>query len=571
MKESLNSRFPVGTENFREIRQNGGYYIDKTEMIETLLADSFKVQLVTRPRRFGKTLTMSMLEDFFDIERDSKADFDGLAVSKNTELCAEWQNQWPTVFLTLKSVNGDTFESAYEMFQVLVADLCKKYAFLAESNKVDQDDLVLFQKLKAEQADETTLKNCLYLLTRMMYTHYGKPVILLVDEYDVPLAKANEKGYYRQMLDVIRAMFDKSMKTNDFLKFAVITGCLRISKESIFTGMNNFVSDTISGGRLEKYVGFTEAEVLQLLKDADLLNHAPVFKKWYDGYRFGKTEMYCPWDVLNYARDLQNDPDAEPETYWANTSGNYILRSFLRNATRTTKKEIEDLIAGGSVVRQINEQLTYDELEKNIANLWSVLYMTGYLTIKEKRENRQLELVIPNREICEIYKTQVQNWFEEDVVEQDQTSYDAFCQAFVTGNAEEAEKLFQKFLLKSISIRDTFVPKPKKENFYHGILMGMFMSRSGWYAHSNSEAGEGYSDVHVEADDLDTAFVIEVKYAENGEMDAACQEALDQIDRMHYVEGLEELDFGTIYAYGIACFKKRCRVVCRLVKKENEG
>ena len=378
----------------------------------------------------------------------------------------------------------------------------------------DSADKEIFGQLKSQRASKENLKDSLVLLTRMMSAHYGKQVILLVDEYDVPLAKASENGYYTEMMDVLRALLGGALKTNEFLKFAVITGCLKIVKESIFTGINNLVADTITGGRFEEYFGFSEADVEKMLRDTGLTEYASVFKEWYDGYRFGKVDVYCPWDVLNYANALQDDAHAQPQAYWANTSGNYILRSFLRRASRTTKKEIEALISGETVTQKISEQLTYNELDKNISNLWSVLYMTGYLTAKGKTTDGRLELCIPNREIWEIFSLQIQEWFEEDVVKKEAAAYEAFCQAFAEGKAQEIENEFNRFLLKSISIRDTFVQKAKKENFYHGILLGMLMSREDWFVRSNSEDGEGYSDIHVEIEDRNTAFVIEVKYAE---------------------------------------------------------
>lgn len=559
-------QFPLGIDIFAEIRRRGFYYADKTWFIKELLSDSFHVSLITRPRRFGKTVTMSMLEDFFDIGRDSKEDFRNLAISGDERLCGEWMNRWPVVFLTLKSVSGNDFVGAYGMLRAVLADICKKYAFLEFSDRTDPDDRNEFRKLKAQEADEIAVKNSLYLFTRMLHDHYGRQVIVLIDEYDVPLAKAKENDYYDRMLEVIRAAFDKALKSNEFLKFAVVTGCLKIAKESVFTGLNNLVADTISDERYDEYIGFTKQDVEQLLTAAGLREHEEKFREWYDGYRFGSVDVYCPWNVLNYARDLQNSPDAEPQTYWANTGENYILRSFLRKAGRTTKAEIETLIAGGSVVKRITEQLTYSELDKNISNLWSVLYMTGYLTKKKKLADWKAELIIPNREICEIFVSQIQEWFEEEVVEGESAAFHAFCQAFTDGNIREIEKQLNLFLAKGISIRDTFVKKRKKENFYHGLLLGLFLSREDWFVHSNSEDGDGYSDIHVEIEEKNIAFVIEIKYAENDALEEGCAEAMKQIEKMRYAQELRDLGFETVYAYGIAFYKKRCKAVCQVIK-----
>ncbi|MDO5416101.1 MAG: AAA family ATPase [Lachnospiraceae bacterium] len=560
----MDIKFPLGYDDFSRIREENFYYVDKTGFIRELLSKTFQANLITRPRRFGKTLTLSMLKDFFDISRDSRQHFEGLKISEETELCREWMNQWPTLFLTLKSVEGNDFGTAFERLKILVANLCKTVAFLENSQKADADDRILFKALKGQKADSANLTDSLLLLTRMMNAHYGKPVILLIDEYDVPLAKAGEHGYYTEMLDVIRAMIGTVLKTNPYLKFAVVTGCLRISKESIFTGTNHFVPDTIIDERFDEYIGFTEADMKLLLERTGFSEYAEHIRAWYDGYRFGNVDVYCPWDVLNYLNALQKNPNAKPRAYWANTSENSILKKFFRKAGRTTKAEIEKLIAGDSVRKKISVQLTYEELDKTIGNLWSVLYLTGYLTAKAAEEDGILELVIPNQEIREIFITQISEWFTEAVVGGQQEKWDSFCKALEQGDAQRAESLFTAFLKNGISVRDTAVADSKKENFYHGVLLGLMMCRDDWNVFSNHEDGDGYSDIHVEAGE-DTAFVMEVKYAEKDALDAGCKKAMKQMEEKRYVEGLADLGFRTIYAYGVACYKKHCKIVCKTV------
>lgn len=560
----MSIKFPLGYDDFSRIREENFYYVDKTGFIKELLNKTFQANLVTRPRRFGKTLTMSMLQDFFDISRDSRAHFEGLKIAEEPELCREWMNQWPTVFLTLKSVEGNDFSTAFERLKVLIANLCKTVAFLEDSEKTDADDRILFKELKGQNASPVHVADSTLLLTRMMNAHYGKPVILLIDEYDVPLAKASEYGYYSEMMDVIRAMIGSALKTNPYLKFAVVTGCLRISKENIFTGTRQFVPDTIIDDRFDEYIGFTESDMKQLLEDTGFLNCAGNIRAWYDGYRFGNVEVYCPWDVLNYLNALKINPNAKPKLYWANTSENGILKKFFRRAGRTTKAEIEKLIAGESVWKRISDQLTYDEIDKTIGNLWSVLYLTGYLTARSVREDGMLELVIPNQEIREIFLTQISEWFTEAVVGGQQERWNGFCRALELGDAQTAETLFTTFLKNGISVRDTAVADSKKENFYHGVLLGLMMCRDNWNVYSNREDGDGYSDIHVEAGD-DTAFVMEVKYAENDALDAGCAKAMKQIEDMRYAQEMAELGFQTVYAYGIACYKKHCKIVCKTI------
>lgn len=560
----MSIKFSLGLDDFVKIRERDFYYIDKTDFIKELLGKEFEANLITRPRRFGKTLTMSMLEDFFDISRDSKSHFEGLKILDETELCKEWMNQYPVIFLTLKSVEGLNFSTAYGRLKVLISNLCKKYSFLEKSCMVDEADAFLFRKLKFQEAEDEEITDSLFLLTRMMNAHYGKQVILLFDEYDVPLAKANENGYYTKMLDIIRSMMGTVLKTNPYLRFAVVTGCLRISKESIFTGTNHFVPDSIVDARFDEYIGFTKPDIKKLLEDTGFSDYAKDIRDWYDGYRFGNVEVYCPWDVLNYLSELQRNPDAKPKTYWANTSGNSILKQFFKKAGRTTKTEIENLIVGESVRKKVNDQLTYNEIDKNIENLWSVLYLTGYLTARNIEDDGSMELVIPNKEVREIFISQISEWFKESIVEGNQEKWETFCKAMENGDAPAAEKVFTSFLKNGISIRDTAVVKSKKENFYHGILLGLMMCRDTWIVSSNHEDGDGYSDIHVEIND-DTAFIAEVKYAENDALDEEAEKAMRQIERMRYAEDLKELGFEVIYAYGIACYKKHCRIICRKI------
>ena len=559
---------PLGYDEFKRIREENFYYVDKTEFIRELLSKSFQANLITRPRRFGKTLTMSMLEDFFDISRDSRARFDGLKISGYTELCSKWMNQWPVVFITMKSVEGLDFAGAYGMLEVLLADLCKRYEFLEQSSLVNDADKKRFKELQYQTAKTPDIKNSLVLLTRMLHSHYGKPVILLIDEYDVPLSSAYENGYYTEMLDIIRSMLGVSLKTNPYLKFAVVTGCLQISRESIFTGMNHFVPDSVADDRFCEHIGFTGADVSRLLADAGLSCKKQDFKEWYDGYIFGDVHVYCPWDVLNYVNDLQDYPQAEPGTYWANTSGNNILKKFLKRAGRTTRAEIERLIAGESIQKKIDTQLTYNETGNTERNLWSMLYLTGYLTGTKSGTRGFMDLRIPNREVLEIFTSQITEWFTDMITENHPEGWHSLCTALENGDAETAEKYLNDFLSRGISIRDTAAPQVKKENFYHGLLLGLLMCRNEWNVYSNREDGDGYSDIHVEADE-ETAFIIEVKYSENGDIDAGSQTALDQIREKRYTDPLLRLDFSYVYAYGIAFHRKKCRVICQKQKENN--
>jgi len=554
-------RFPLGNDIFTEIRKNGDYYVDKTHFVEGLLKESFKVNLITRPRRFGKTLTMSMLEDFFDIGRDSREDFKGLAIYKNKDLRTEWMNQWPTVFLTLKSVTGNNFESAMERFRLLMSDLCKKYAFLEYSERVDTDDANFFRRVKANKESDVEACEALYLLTRMMDAHYGRKTILLIDEYDVPLAKASDGGYYDKMLDAMRALFDKALKSNEFLKFAVVTGCLKIAKESIFTGTNNFVSDTIMGGRFDELIGFTEADVHKILADAGFVSHAEEIKRWYDGYRFGSVDVYCPWDVLNHVAALQNNSARKPRGYWENTSHNNIIRSFIDRKDLWEKEHINDdfevLLAGGYILKRVTDNLTYDMLHSSADNLWSLLYLAGYLTQAPDVEDADSDqglvaLKIPNEEIYHLYKTTVMEWFKDKIKATDRTElFDA-----LWGQDEQTcSDILSRSIFETISYNDY------KEDYYHAFVVGL-LSFAGYRVKSNAEEGEGRPDIVLRDEHKGRAVIIEIKRAMTFEgMDTVCNEALKQIEDRRYAEGLET-EYRTILCYGICFYKKRCLVKC---------
>lgn len=545
---------PLGIDDFAKIRENHYYYVDKTAFIRELLETQFEANLITRPRRFGKSLTISMLEDFFDISRNSKAHFDGLEISRDKELCENWMNQYPVVEFTMKSVEGDDFQDAYGMLEVLIANLCKKYAFLSESSLTDPDDKILFNKLKAQKGDKQNLKNSLVLFTRMMRAHYGKPVILLMDEYDVPLAKASEKGYYAEMIGVIRALLGDAIKTNPYLKFAVVTGCLRISKESIFTGVNNFVTDAITGDRFNEYIGFTPTEVQQMLSDADLMAHMDEVKEWYDGYRFGKIEVYCPWAVLNHVNALQRDPEAVPEKYWVNTSGNGIIRQYIHQNLRGIRSYMDRLMDGGVLITQIESNLTYDYLKSTPKNFWSLLYLTGYLTnadpadVKESIPRGYLALRIPNKEVREVFGDSIKDWFAGYVVGIDRAE---ICDAIWNGDIDKAQKLLSALLLKSISYYDY------QESFYHAFLAGLFAGDE-YAVETNQEYGVGRPDVVIRDDDRQRALVIEVKYAKTeGEIPAKFKEAQKQFIDEQYLEGVPD-DYTTKTGYCAVFYQKKC-------------
>lgn len=564
MTEKL--KLPIGLENFEEIRKSGFYYVDKTKLIEQLLEEWGKVNLFTRPRRFGKTLNMSMFRYFFEVGTD-KTLFDGLYISQNEKICEEYMGKFPVIFLSLKSVEGLNFESAKYRFCDLVGKEARRFTFLLDSDNLTEEDKNIYRAIIAMQdgkyvMSEDILISSLQILSELLYKHYRIKTVILIDEYDVPLDKAFQNGYYREMVALIRALFGLALKTNDFLQFAVLTGCLRIAKESIFTGLNNFNVLSVMSPQFGECFGFTDEEVKEMLAYYGLSEHYEQMKQWYDGYLFGNVSVYCPWDVINHCRDLRVDSDAFPEDYWSNTSGNGIIRRFIDKANMQTKSEIEQLIAGEEIVKEIRQELTYDELDKTIDNLWSVLFTTGYLTQRGRVDGRCYRLAIPNREIRELFITQIREWFK-DSVGRDKTTLDDFAAAMLRGDESQVEKIFGDYLWNTISIRDTAVSKERKENFYHGILLGLFGFMDNWIVKSNVESGIGYSDILIEAFDCRVGIVIEVKYAEDGNLDAACKKALEQIEEKSYEARLQEDGMRTILKYGIACYKKDCRVAVK--------
>ena len=549
-------KIPVGISDFAKIRNYKYYYVDKTGLIADLLEkETAEVTLITRPRRFGKTMGMSMLANFFDIRKDSKAMFEGLEISKNTALCREWMNQWPVLFLSFKRVDGLDFNSAYEMLGTIVAEVCVTHAYLQESAHVAQYDKNLLKRIETGTATQVELKNSFMTLTRAMAAHYGKPVILLLDEYDVPIAKASAKGYYAEMLDVVKGLM-QALKDNDALRFAVVTGCLRIAKESIFTGTNNFVSDTISSSHLNEYFGFTQADIDQILKDADCMEHATDIKNWYDGYHFGDLDVYCPWDVMNYLRDLQRNPKAKPASYWKNTSDNSIIRSFIDYRGAKISQKLETLLSGGYILQKVEEDLTYDYLHSSEENLWSILYLTGYLTrVREEDLPAPLPeetsaLIIPNKEVREIFETTIQKWFDESAQTWNLT---ALFDAMWSGDAETLTAEINKLLYKTISYHDY------KEDFYHAFLTGI-LAGSGCAVKSNREHGEGRSDIVIYHPDRPQVVIFEAKYAKTlGGLQESCATALEQIEDRQYAKEFED-DYDSVLCYGIAFYKKRCLV-----------
>ena len=550
-------KLPVGIENFEDIRRSGFYYIDKTMLIEQTLNNWSKVTLFTRPRRFGKTLGMSMLRSFFEIGTD-KSLFDGLYISQNKSLCDEYMGKYPVIFLTLKGVEGLTFAKAKSMLSEIIKDEADRHYILNLSEALTSVDREAFMKILT--GNEENIENSLKTLSRLLYKHYGQKVVILIDEYDVPLDKAYQNGYYHEMVSLIRGLFGQALKTNDYLQFAILTGCLRISKESIFTGLNNFKVLSIMDARFDEQFGFTDSEVEELLAAYNLDSHFTEIKEWYDGYHFGNADVYCPWDVINYVDLLRFEPTAKPQDFWSNSSGNALVRSFIDKADVQTKDEIERLIAGEYIEKEISQELTYDEIDKSIANLWSVLFTTGYLTKQGVTDDGRVRLSIPNREIKNLFIKKIREWFS-DTTANDGKTLEQFCNAFVEKDTEKIEELFGDYLWNTISIRDTAVAKDKKENFYHGILLGLLGYKASWLIKSNTESGTGYSDILVEVPNNRTGIVIELKYAENGDMDAACDEALKQIEEKSYVDKLKQDGMRNFIKYGIACFKKDCKVV----------
>ncbi len=562
---AIKTKLPMGIENFKEMRTMDYYYVDKTGLIRELLENIAKVNLFTRPRRFGKTLNISMLQYFFEIGSDSSL-FEGLEISKEKELCEQYMAKFPVISISLKNVEGRTFEEAKEMLKGILAEEALRFEFLLQSDGLTDIEHKRYQNLVAINdkgeflMSDKFLKDSLYLLSIFLQKHYGKNTIILIDEYDVPLDKAYQSGYYDDMVSLMRSLFGQALKTNNSLYFAVLTGCLRICKESIFTGLNNFNVYTVKSVRYHERFGFTDTEVRNMLEYYGFTQQYDAVKEWYDGYRFGKLDIYCPWDVINYCGDLRDDTVTTPQNYWVNTSSNDIIRKFLSKADAATRNEIEQLIEGGSVKKVIHQELTYRDLDSDIDNLWSLLFTTGYLTQRGEQEGDLTKLVIPNREIHWIFVQQIRKWFKEET-RKDTEKIEAFCRAFEEKDIEKIEAYFNAYLRKTISIRDTFVKKEMKENFYHGILLGLFGNMDDWIVQSNVESGEGYCDIRVEVQEKEIGIIIELKYAENANFDLACQEALMQIQDKNYEEALIDDGIKTIYRFGIACYKKRCKVI----------
>lgn len=559
-----NLKLPVGIDSFEKIRKNEFYYIDKTKLIEQLVETGGEVTLFTRPRRFGKTLNMSMLKAFLETGADVSL-FEGLYIAENKALCDEYMGKYPVIFLSLKSVEGLNFEAAKYRITELIGREAQRFDFLLESDNLSDHEKLQYKAITGMQngkfsMDEDILGSSIQILSYLLCRHFGQKAVILIDEYDVPLDKAFENGYYREMVSLIRGLFGMALKTNDSLAFAVLTGCLRITKESIFTGLNNFKVLSILDPRFDEQFGFTDYEVKKILEDYGLASHFEETKEWYDGYHFGKADIYCPWDVINYVDQLKYDQTAEPQDFWSNSSGNAIVRRLIDKADVSTKNEIERLIAGESIEKDIAPELTYDEIDKSIENLWSVLFTTGYLTHKGRTESGKYRLVIPNREVRNLFVKKIREWFS-DVTRNDGETLDKLCNAFVNKELEKIEEIFGDYLWNTISIRDTAVAKEKKENFYHGILLGLLGYKSSWLIKSNAESGTGYSDILVEVPTNRTGIVIELKYAENGDLDAACEEALKQIKEKDYVAKLKQDGMKNFIRYGIACFKKVCKVV----------
>ena len=559
-------KLPVGIENFEEFSAENFYYVDKTMFIAELLQNWGKVNLFTRPRRFGKSLNMSMLKCFFEIGGDQTL-FDGLKITEEKSLCEEYMGQFPVISISLKSIDGPDFEAASAALGTVIGDEAGRFRFLRESSSLDEEEKNAYVRLiNVEMKSDATyamsyaaLIDSLKTLSRLLAKHYHRKVILLIDEYDVPLDKAFQAGYYDEMVSLIRNMFGNALKTNDNLYFAVLTGCLRISKESIFTGLNNLNVMTVSDPYFCSSFGFTEEEVLEFLRYYGLEEFQNTVREWYDGYRFGDTSVYCPWDVIKYAQILLRDRDAEPENYWANTSGNDLVRRLLKRADQTTRNEIEQLLNGGTIVKNIRQELTYRDIEDSIDNIWSVLYSTGYLTQRGRLPGKQMKLALPNREVKELFIELVKDWFRETTYA-DSARIQRFCAAFPAGDASTIQDMLHDYLWDSISVRDTAVRINMKENFYHGMVLGLLRSQGNWLIQSNAETGEGYSDISIQTPDR-IGIVIELKYADDGNLEAACAEALKQIEIKKYAEGLRRRSLKKILKYGLAFCEKECMAV----------
>ena len=564
----MRKKLPIGIDGFEKIRTNDFYYADKTMFIAELLHNWGEVNLFTRPRRFGKTLNMSMLKCFFEIG-GKKQLFEGLKIAQEKELCEKYMGKFPVISISLKSVDGLNYETATAALRSVIGDEAARFGFLEESRNLSMDEKASYLRLVnvdlSSEADYTmsdaALTGSLKTLSRLLAKHYGRNTILLIDEYDVPLDKAFQSGYYDQMVSLIRNMLGNVLKTNDSLYFAVLTGCLRISKESIFTGLNNLKIHTVSDARYDEYFGFTDEDVDELLGFYELTAYKDVIREWYDGYLFGKINVYCPWDVINYCDELLADPTVPPKNYWANTSGNSLILRLLQKADQTTKDQIEELINGGTIVKSIRQELTYREIDDSADNIWSVLYATGYLTGKhvENEDADIFALRIPNGEIAKLFTVLVQDWFRETTLA-DSTRINRFCQAFTSGDTAMIEDMLHDYLWDSISIRDSAVRKGMKENFYHGMLLGLLQSQGTWSVQSNAETGEGYSDISIRTPER-VGIVIEIKYAHDGNLENACAEALRQIEERKYAVGLQRRGMKKILKYGIAFCEKECMVV----------
>lgn len=564
-------KLPVGIEDFKEIRRQGFYYIDKTKLIEQLIDNWGKVNLFTRPRRFGKTLNMSMLRYFFEIGAD-KTLFEELYISYNEQFCEEYMGKFPVVMLTLKGVEGTTFEEARLSLAELITAEARRFKFLQESDRLDADDKEMYRELislnkEQSPAASVKLRFSLKNLSELLYKHYGQKIIVLIDEYDVPLDKAFQEGYYREMVSLIRGLLGETLKTNDFLQFAVLTGCLRVSKESIFTGLNNFKILSITDVRFDEQFGFTESEVKNLLKAYHLESHLPEMKEWYDGYHFGDADIYCPWDVINHVELLCKDSKAEPKCYWINSSGNLLVKRFITKANRTTRDEIERLIAGEPIEKSVRLELTYDEIDNSIDNIWSVLFTTGYLTQVGMTEQGAYKLVIPNKEVREVYKLQIQDWFDKKL--RDNTEQlTAFWNSIEEGKTEAIEQYLNRTLSNSISVFDTKAPEKEKESSYHILLVGLLTGNTDWVVRSNVEAGEGFADIIVEPEDPDEGIIFELKYSKEATgLEKACEKAIEQIKSRRYSEYLKNDGRHNMTFYGIAFYKKRCKAVVETIKE----
>ena len=554
-------KLPIGIENFEQIIKDDFYYVDKTGLISELLRNWGMVNLFTRARRFGKSLNMSMLEHFFSVEGD-KSIFDGLKISKDKKLCEEYMGKHPVISISLKGINAASYEAAFELTVKTIKGAVQKAGFLKMSDKLGEDEKKEYRAILDENMSEATLFWSLKNLSELLEKHYETKVILLIDEYDVPLAKAFENGYYDKMVFLIRNLLEQTLKTNNSLKFAVMTGCMRISKESIFTGLNNLKVLSITDERFDEYFGFTDEDVKEMLRYYDREDHYEEMRNWYDGYRFGSTDVYCPWDVLNHCDKIKENAAAFPENYWVHTSSNEAVKKIIQmSGNITTKREIERLLAGEEIVKEIRQELTYQEMYQSVENIWSLLFMTGYLTQRQRLDASHYKLAIPNLEVRDIFKTQIMEYFKEGVAK-DGDTLKQLCDALKGGDAEKVERLFEGYLKKTISIRDTFVEKSLKENFYHGILLGILGVKEDWGVFSNRETGDGYSDIMIETEDSEMGIIIEIKYAGDGNLLNACEKALKQVEETKYEETLLENGVEKILKYGIACYMKHCKVMC---------